>query len=98
MSSPTTRIFAIGDVAVNRDQPDTIFELVHEQIRQSHFAFAQIEAIYSKLGEVNVSGTSSPLRGDPENVAAIGRAGFNLASFASNHCMDYGICAFQDTI
>ncbi len=98
MSSKTTRIFAIGDVAVNRDQPDTIFELVHEQIRQSDYAFAQIEAIYSKLGEVNVSGTSSPLRGDPENVAAIGRAGFNLASFASNHCMDYGISAFQDTI
>ena len=96
--SSKTRIFAIGDVAVNRDQPDTIFELVHEQIRQSDYAFAQIEAIYSKLGEVNVSGTSSPLRGDPENVAAIGRAGFNLASFASNHCMDYGISAFQDTI
>ena len=71
---------------------------MHEQIQQSHFAFAQIEATHSKLGEVNVSGTSSPLRGDPENVAAIGRAGFNLASFASNHCMDYGISAFQDTI
>jgi poly-gamma-glutamate capsule biosynthesis protein CapA/YwtB (metallophosphatase superfamily) len=93
-----TQIFAIGDVAVNRDQPDTIFELVKDRIQQADFAFAQIEAIYSKLGEVNVSGTSSPLRGDPENVAAIGRAGFNLASFASNHCMDYGISAFQDTI
>lgn len=93
-----TRIFAIGDVAVNREQPDTIFELVHECIKQADYAFAQIEAIYSKLGEVNVSGTSSPLRGDPENVAAIGRAGFNLASFASNHCMDYGISAFHDTI
>lgn len=96
--SKLTKIFAIGDVAVNREQPDSIFELVHERIKEADFAFAQIEAIYSKLGEVNVSGTSSPLRGDPENVAAIGRAGFNLASFASNHCMDYGISAFQDTI
>ena len=96
--SNKTRIFAIGDVAVNREQPDTIFELVRERIQQADFAFAQIEAIYSKLGEVNVSGTSSPLRGDPENVAAIGRAGFNIASFASNHCLDYGISAFRDTI
>ncbi len=96
--SKKTKIFAIGDIAVNRDQPDTIFELVHEKIKEADFAFGQIEAIYSKLGEVNVSGTSSPLRGDPENVAAIGRAGFNLASFASNHCMDYGISAFHDTI
>ena len=93
-----TRIVAVGDVAVNRDEPDSIFELVHEEIRAADFAFAQIEAIYSRLGEVNVSGTSSPLRGDPENVAAIARAGFNLASFASNHCMDYGISAFRDTI
>ncbi len=96
--SKTTHIFAIGDVAVNRPEPDSIFELVKDQIQQADLAFAQIEAIYSKLGEVNVSGTSSPLRGDPENVAAIGRAGFNLASFASNHCMDYGISAFRDTI
>ena len=96
--SNTTRFFAIGDVAVNRDQPDTIFELVHEHIKKADYAFAQIEAIYAKSGEVNVSGTSSPLRGDPENVAAIGRAGFNLASFASNHCMDYGISAFRETI
>jgi poly-gamma-glutamate capsule biosynthesis protein CapA/YwtB (metallophosphatase superfamily) len=93
-----TKIFAIGDVAVNREKPDSIFELVHEKIKEADYAFAQIEAIYSKLGEVNVSGTSSPLRGDPENVAAIGRAGFNMASFASNHCLDYGISAFQDTI
>ena len=93
-----TSIFAIGDVAVNREQPDSIFELVNADIQKADFAFAQIEAIYAKSGEVNVSGTSSPLRGDPENVAAIGRAGFNLASFASNHCMDYGISAFRETI
>jgi poly-gamma-glutamate synthesis protein (capsule biosynthesis protein) len=93
-----TSIFAIGDVAVNRDQPDSIFELVNADIQKADFAFAQIEAIYAKSGEVNVSGTSSPLRGDPENVAAIGRAGFNLASFASNHCMDYGFSAFRETI
>ena len=94
----TTRIVAVGDVAVNREQPDSIFDLVRDRIKAADFAFGQIEAIYSRLGEVNVSGTSSPLRGDPENVAAIARAGFNLASFASNHCMDYGISAFKDTI
>jgi NADH dehydrogenase FAD-containing subunit len=65
--SKRTKIFAIGDVAVNREQPDSIFELVHEKIKEADYAFAQIEAIYSKLGEVNVSGTSSPLRGDPRN-------------------------------
>lgn len=96
--SHRTSVFAVGDIAVNRDQPDTIFELVHERIKQADLAFGQIEAIYARSGEVNVSGTSSPLRGDPENVRAIGRAGFNLASFASNHCMDYGISAFRETI
>ena len=30
-----TKILAIGDVAVNREQPDSIFELVHEKIKEA---------------------------------------------------------------
>ena len=38
--SKTTHIFAIGDVAVNRPEPDSIFELVKDQIQQADLAFA----------------------------------------------------------
>ncbi len=94
----TTNMVAVGDLAGNRPDPDSIFDLVKAQIKAADFAFGQIEAVYSNLGCLNVSGTSSPLRGDPENVAAMARAGFNIASLASNHCMDYGVEGFRDML
>ena len=96
--SKTTNIAAVGDLAGNREDPDSIFELVKGEIRKADIAFGQIEAVYSKKGCLNVSGTSSPLRGDPENVAALARTGFTIASLASNHCMDYGVEGFFDMI
>jgi poly-gamma-glutamate synthesis protein (capsule biosynthesis protein) len=93
-----TRIVAVGDIAVNRPEPDSIFELVGPYVRQADFAFGQIEAVYSMKGCLNVSGTSSPLRAEPECIDAMRRAGFNVASLASNHCMDYGIDGFFDMI
>lgn len=94
--SSRTNIVAAGDIAVNRDAPDSIFELVTPEIKAADIAFGQIEAVYSMKGCLNVSGTSSPLRAHPDNVAAIRRAGFNIASLAGNHCMDYGVEGFLD--
>ena len=96
--SRKTNIVAVGDLAGNRAEPDSIFELVKDEIGRADVAFGQIEAVYSTKGCLNVSGTSSPLRGDPENVAALARAGFSIASLASNHCMDYGVEGFFDMI
>jgi poly-gamma-glutamate capsule biosynthesis protein CapA/YwtB (metallophosphatase superfamily) len=93
-----TKIVAAGDIAVNRREPDSIFELVKSEIADADIAFGQIEAVYSMKGCLNVSGTSSPLRADPENVAAIKRAGFSIASLAGNHCMDYGLEGFSDMV
>ena len=94
----TTNIVAVGDLAGNRPEPDSIFDLVRGEIGKADIAFGQIEAVYSNHGLLNVSGTSSPLRGDPENVAAMARAGFSIASLASNHCMDYGVEGFLDML
>jgi poly-gamma-glutamate synthesis protein (capsule biosynthesis protein) len=55
--------------------------------------------------ETNLSlrGTASPqarlpMRAHPESAGAIRDAGFNVVSFAGNHCMDWGREAFFDTI
>lgn len=93
-----TRIVAVGDLCVNRSNPDSIFDLVRAEIKGADFAFGQIETTYSTRGAVNPSGTYVTLRADPNNVPGIARAGFNVASFASNHCMDYGVEALSDTI
>lgn len=93
-----TNIVAAGDIAVNRKDPDSIFELIKPEISGADIAFGQIEAVYSEKGCLNVSGTSSPLRAPPDNVAAIRRAGFGIASLAGNHCMDYGLEGFADMV
>ena len=98
MANTTTNIVAVGDLAGNRPEPDSIFDLVRTEIKNADIAFGQIEAVYSLQGCLNVSGTSSPLRADPENVAAMKRAGFTIASLASNHCMDYGVEGFRDML
>lgn len=97
MSKKTT-IVAVGDLCVNRENPDSIFDLVRDEIKKGDFAFGQIETTYSTRGAVNPSGTYVTLRADPKNVGGVARAGINVASFASNHCMDYGNDALLDTI
>ncbi len=92
------KIVAVGDLCVNRDDPDSIFDLVRPEIKKADFAFGQIETTYSTRGAVNPSGTYVTLRADPKNVEGVARAGFNVASFASNHCMDFGFDALADTI
>ena len=96
--SKEIKIVAVGDLCVNREDPDTIFDLVRDEIKKADFAFGQIETTYSTRGAVNPSGTYLTLRADPKNVGGVARAGFNIASFASNHCMDYGVDALLDTV
>lgn len=95
-----TKIIAVGDVVVNRSNPDSIFDLVRSQTKtkQADIAFCQIETPYSTRGCVNPSGSFTQIRSDPSNVTAVANAGFNVGSFATNHCLDYGFEAFDDTI
>lgn len=93
-----TKIVAVGDLCVNRSNSDSIFDLIRPEIKPADFAFGQIETTYSTRGAVNPSGTYVTLRADPNNVPGIAHAGFHVALFASNHCMDYGVEALADTI
>ncbi|MGH8617597.1 MAG: CapA family protein [Burkholderiales bacterium] len=93
----TATLIAVGDVCVDRTSPDSIFDLVRDNLQEADFAFCQIETTYSTRGAPSPV-VRVPLRADPANVGAIARAGFNIASFASNHCMDWGPEAFTDTI
>lgn len=90
-------LYAVGDVAPYREDPSSIFQRVTGVISQADIAFCQLE--------INLSHQGSPLpqarlamRADPKTARAIKQAGFNVVSFASNHCMDWGREAFSDTI
>ncbi len=94
---PVSNIIAVGDVCLDREDPDSAFALVREELNAADVAFCQIETTYSDRGQPNPA-VHVPLRASPSNVPALRRAGFTVASFASNHCMDWGPDACMDTV
>jgi len=90
-------LYAVGDVAPDREDPGSIFQRVTDLLNGGDIASCQLEA--------NLSNRGTPLpqarlasRIKPETAQAIKEAGFDVVSFASNHCMDWGREAFFDTI
>lgn len=91
------RLYAVGDVAPNREKPETIFEHVAPFLREADIAFCQLDSVLSRRG-TPLPQARLVANTDPEAAAAMKQAGFHVVSFASNHCMDMGREAFFDTI
>jgi len=88
---------ATGDIGPNRAVPDSIFDGVRESLNQGDLIFGQLEPCLAKTGSPAAQ-CRLPMRGRPEGAAAIRRAGYDVISFATNHCMDWGREAFFETI
>lgn len=90
-------LLAVGDVCVDRGEPDSIFAHVAQVIKSADIRFCQLEAVYSERGAPQPH-CRVPMKAHPRNVPAIQRAGFQVASFASNHTLDWGADAALDTL
>lgn len=97
MTKQEITVLAVGDVCVNRKDPDSAFASVVPTIQSADIAFCQLETNYSERG-IALPQARTPLRAHPCNAPAIKKAGFNVVSFASNHHMDFGADALLDTI
>jgi len=93
----TVLIYAAGDVYSDRPDPASIYLNVTDILRQADIAFCQLE---SPLAHTTVPSAEDVSRArDAKQVAsAIREAGFNMVSFASNHCMEDGTESFLETI
>lgn len=78
-NSDNILIHAVGDIAVNRDEPDSIFALSASTIKQADIAFCQVERIYAERGEYQIWGHAKMLT-HTENADAIKNAGVNVVS------------------
>jgi poly-gamma-glutamate synthesis protein (capsule biosynthesis protein) len=93
----TITVLAVGDVLVNRNDPDSIFAYVTSTIKSADIAFCQLETTYSERGLI-LPQARVPQRCHSKNAPSIKKAGFNVVSFASNHHLDWGSEALLDTI
>jgi poly-gamma-glutamate capsule biosynthesis protein CapA/YwtB (metallophosphatase superfamily) len=90
-------LFGVGDVGPNRSDLDSIFQHTAPVIQSGDLAFCQLEPVLTERGtplpqaRLTCSSTSQAAH-------AIRRAGFDVVSFATNHCMDWGRDGFFDTL
>lgn len=88
-------IGAVGGTIVNRDDPLSAVAHTAEAIRKMDIAFCQVDTTFSRRGSPQLQALSAQ-RAEPGNAAALRI--FKVASLASNHCMDWGVEAFSDTV
>ena len=90
-------IIAVGDIGPDRDRPGDLFALNQELINSADISFCQLEFPFSERGQ-RLPQVRHTVRAHPRGAAALVDAGFNVVSFAGNHCMDFGVDALSDTI
>jgi poly-gamma-glutamate capsule biosynthesis protein CapA/YwtB (metallophosphatase superfamily) len=88
-------LYAVGDIGPDRADPGSIFQNVTGVLSQGDLAFCQLEVNLSHRG-IGTQGKENAR--NPKIAAAIKQAGFDVVSFAGNHCLEAGIDAFYDTI
>ena len=98
MAGNEIHVLAVGDVDVNRDDPDSIFAHVADTIRSADIAFCQLESNYYSEKAIVLPQARVPSVAHPRNAPAIKKAGFNVVSYAGNHALDCGSEAFLNTI
>jgi poly-gamma-glutamate synthesis protein (capsule biosynthesis protein) len=90
-------ICAVGDILIDREDPESMFAHVMPVLREADITFGQLEEVIT-LRDEHVPSTRSPARTHPKTAAALKSVGFDVLSFASNHTLDYGIAGLLDTI
>jgi poly-gamma-glutamate synthesis protein (capsule biosynthesis protein) len=96
-TSDTGIIFAVGDIGPDRDSPSESFAKVADTLRGGHAVFGQLELPLT-LGGARLPQARHAIRAPIATAPALRDAGFNVISFASNHCMDFGSEAMLETL
>ncbi|MDB6063288.1 MAG: hypothetical protein JWM78_3391 [Verrucomicrobiaceae bacterium] len=98
---------AVGDVMVARHD-ETLLDLVSAQLQSSDIVFGNCEWPYSEEpGDTHpveahlndgVDDIDLFVPGKPESISMLAKAGFDVMSFANNHCLHSGYRVFQRTL
>ncbi|WP_394233751.1 CapA family protein [Niallia oryzisoli] len=95
MSKKPITVLGVGDVIIDREEPETIFQHVAEVMRSGDITFANCDQTYSDIGyAIRGSATYSASR----NIPALLYGGFDVLSLANNHTVDWGRENLIDTM
>ena len=90
-------LHAVGDIGPDRDDPRECFTLARTTLREADLGFCQLEVNLTTRG-VRMPQARHTGRAVAASAAAMRDAGFDVVSFAGNHCMDWGPDGLFDTM
>jgi poly-gamma-glutamate synthesis protein (capsule biosynthesis protein) len=90
-------VYAVGDVGMSREDAVSGFKHILPVLHEPDIMFGQLEACLSQNGTPPL--TAAGVHRSSANFAeSVKMAGFDVMSFASNHCMHFGADGLLDTI
>jgi poly-gamma-glutamate synthesis protein (capsule biosynthesis protein) len=95
--SCTVRIAAVGDLIVDRPEPDAFFAASSPVLRAADLTIGQLEVPHATTRTVATVDVPAP-PADPAHLAVIARAGFDVLTLAGNHIGDAGGGGIAETI
>jgi len=95
MKKEMITLLGTGDLLIDREKPETIFQRVTDTLRSADITFGNTEQTYAEGGYLmRGHGTNSESR----NLPAVVSAGFDLLSLANNHTLDWGVETLLKTL
>lgn len=94
-SEPIT-LYAAGEVCVNRENPESISELIAPAFKKADVKFFQLETVIAEGGVPSQEPIN--LKAHPNTIRALTAASFDVCCFASNHTMDWGLEGLEETV
>lgn len=91
-------LLGCGDVGPIHEPVDRFCTLVKPTLAQADLRFCQVERVYSERGALQVHSGDAHSRVQPGLADIFSQCGFDVASVASNHAMDWGADALLDTL
>lgn len=95
MGTDPITLLAVGDILIDREKPEEVFQHTVDVLRSGDITFANCDQNYSDKGSPNRIHASLS---DPKNIPALLHAGLDVVSMGNNHTLDWGPEGLLDTL
>jgi poly-gamma-glutamate capsule biosynthesis protein CapA/YwtB (metallophosphatase superfamily) len=96
-NSTALKLMLVGDLILDEPEPDLFFEPARSTLQEADLLVGHVEVPHTRRGRETTSDVPAQ-PSNPDNVAALKRAGFHVATLAGNHMFDAGPEGMEDTI
>ena len=96
-NAASLKLMLVGDLILDEPDPNSFFEPARSVLQQADLLVGHVEVPHTRRGRENSSDVPAP-PSNPDNLAALKRAGFQVATLAGNHISDAGPDGIEDTI